>query len=249
MLVTPRGADASVARRAGTLAAPILALLFAALLVPVARQGAPPLPEAQHGSAAVPLGASGLVARTLARDDPRFSVRHLTGGFTTAGGGVTARFTRRGVLINAGGLSWSPGLRSFGRGEHLTAVAAASPRGHANQVRYHRGGVEEWYANTRLGLEQGFTLYTRPPGTAPVTLAIGELSLGVSAQVDGDRRGASLTREGRVLIRYTGLLVSDSRGHPLHAWIEASGRHLRLRLDDRGARYRCASTPSSRRPS
>ncbi|HET6865935.1 MAG TPA: Ig-like domain repeat protein, partial [Solirubrobacteraceae bacterium] len=231
-LDTPRGADASAARRVGLLAVLLLVLLVAALARPIA-----PLDVRPHGSAALPVGASGVVARTLARDDPRFWVRPVSGGFATVGAGVTARFTQRGVVVDGDGLLWAPGLRAVGRGDQVTAVARVSPRGQANEVRYDRGPVAEWYANTRLGLEQGFTLPAPPPGTAPVTLAIGELPPGVSARVGGDRRTASLTRGGRVLMRYSGLLVSDSHGRSLPAWIEASGRHLSLRLDDRGAHY------------
>ena len=236
-LDTPRVVDAWVARRAGTLAVPILVLVVAALLVPVARHDVRPLPPSHLGAAALPLGASGAIARALARDDPRLAVRRISGGFATAGAGVTARFTRHGVIVEGAGLSWSAGVRAVGRGDHITAVPPASPRGHANEVRYYRGSVEEWYANTRLGLEQGFTLSARPPGTAPVTLAIGDLPARVSARVDADRRGAILTRGGQALMRYSGLLVSDARGRLLPAWLDMSDDHLSVRIDDRGAHY------------
>ena len=121
--------DASVARRAVTLVVPILALIVAAFLAPAASHGVRPLPRPHHSSAALPPEAAGVVARTLARDDPRFLVRQLAGGFASAGGGVSARFTRRGVVVDGDGLSWSPGLRAFGRGEHVSAVAPPPPEG------------------------------------------------------------------------------------------------------------------------
>jgi hypothetical protein len=196
---------------------------------------------ARHGLAAVPAAAQGAVARALGRADQRFYVRRATGGLTAVSGpgGVNSRFTRRGPVVDAGGTSWAFGLLAFGRGASLTGIVPAAPSADHNVVRYARPSLQEWYANGPLGLEQGFTLRSRPAGNAgqPLTLLLGELPQGLHATISDDRRSALVERAGRVLLRYSGLLASDARGRPLAAWIESSGRMLSLRVDDHRAAY------------
>src|SRR5438132_3377526 len=189
----------------------------------------------------LPAAARGAVARTLGGDDPRLAI-HRTGSAITAinrRAGIDAMFTGRGGVVRVDRVSWALGLRAIGRGRRLAAVAAVSPVAAGNRVRYDRPGLAEWYVNTGVGLEQGFTLATPPSGagSAPVTLALGALPLGLDASVSRDRHSVTVTRSGATVLRYSGLLVSDASGRVLPAWIEASGRHLSLRLDDRGARY------------
>ncbi|HZQ82646.1 MAG TPA: hypothetical protein VFB25_11785 [Gaiellaceae bacterium] len=215
------------------LAALAAAVLAAALLPGDAR----PLAAARGGSAALPAAAAGAVARALAHDDARFAVRRVGGRLATAGAGVTTRYTRRGPVVDAGGVDWQLGLRRLGRAATAGRLAAVTPRGRANEVRYLHPGVVEWYANTRLGLEQGFTLSARPAGTAPLALALGDLPAGVRARISPDRRSAVLSDGGEVVLRYARLAASDARGRALRAWIEVSERRLSLRVDDRGARY------------
>ncbi|HET7046851.1 MAG TPA: Ig-like domain repeat protein [Solirubrobacteraceae bacterium] len=240
-IVKSSGADDSVATRRGVRIATVaVATLVAA--VAVWQLGSASHGRAQqtrHPSAALPAGAAGAIARALGADDPRLAIRKASRGFVGSGSGVTGKFTARAAIVTGDGLSWALGLRALGRGDRLTAASAAAARAHANAVHYRRGGIDEWYANTRRGLEQGFTLALRPPGDLrdAVTLALGDLPDGVTASVSEDRRSAMLTRDGRVLMRYSGLIVSDARGRLLPAWIETSGRAMSLRLDDRGARY------------
>jgi hypothetical protein len=59
----------------------------------------------------------------------------------------------------------------------------------------------------------------------------------VSARVSSDRRLAVLYVGEREVLRYGGLLVSDSSGRSLPARTEVSGGSLLLRIDDRGAHY------------
>ena len=101
---------------------------------------------------------------------------------------------------------------------------------------FDRGGVQEWYANGPLGLEQGFTLPRRPSGGGggPLTLALG-LPAGTRARVaDGE---LVLGRSGRARVRYSGLVAVDARGRSLRAWLHTRMGLLLVRVDDRGARY------------
>jgi trimeric autotransporter adhesin len=197
--------------------------------------------QARHGLDAMPLAARGAVARALGADDRRWFAHPVAGGFVlgTRGTGAQASFSRRDVIVRSGALSWSLGLRGYGYGNRLAPVRPVSPAAHANRVIYRRGGVAEWYAGGPLGLEQGFTLTQRPRGkrAGPLTLSIGHLPQGVTARVDGDRRGLVLAAAGRHLLRYGSLFASDSRGRSLPARMELSGGRLRLLVDDRGAAY------------
>jgi hypothetical protein len=196
---------------------------------------------ARHPSSNLPDAARATVAQAVGGSDPRFFVRRVARGFASGRGasGLVARFARGGVVVRAGGIAWSLGLRGFGRAGRLDPAAAIAPTGHGNRVRYERRGVSEWYANGPWGLEQGFTLASRPVGAAwvPVTLALGELPRGVRGRVSADRRSLALTRGGIALLRYRGLFASDARGRALPARIVLSGGALSLRLDDRAAVY------------
>ena len=42
------------------------------------------------------------------------------------------------------------------------APMSVSPHVAANRLTYDRGGIDEWYVNGPLGLEQGFDVHARP---------------------------------------------------------------------------------------
>lgn len=153
--------------------------------------------------------------------------------------GIHAVFPRQGAAVRAPGVSWSLGLRAVGRGSTVVALAAVSPSVTGKRITYRREGVAEWYVSGPLGLEQGFTLASRPAGAqhAPVTLGLGELPLRTHATIAHDGRSLALTRAGHVVLRYWGLSAADARGHPLPAQIAVAGRRMSLQIDDRGARY------------
>ena len=240
-IVRRSGAEGPIVTRSGIRIATVaVATLVAAVSVwQLGSAGHGTARQTRHASAALPAGAAGAIARAVGADDSRLAIRKASGGFVGSGAGVTGRFTARAVVVTGDGLSWPLGLRALGRGDRLSAPRGASIQAHANVVRYRRAGIDEWYANTRRGLEQGFALALSPTGDPrdPVTLALGDLPPGVTAIVSRDRRSATLTRDGRVLMRYSGLIVSDASGRLLRAWIETSGRRMSLQLDDRGAHY------------
>jgi hypothetical protein len=73
--------------------------------------------------------------------------------------GIDAHVSGRGMVVRAGALSWSLGLRALGRGVRLEPVGAAAPAARANQVTLrHPGAIDELYDYGPLGLEQGFML-------------------------------------------------------------------------------------------
>ena len=159
----------------------------------------------------------------------------VDGGLVTRGGGLETVFGPAGAALRAAGgkLSWR--LEAVGREGADVRVGAAAPVASGNRVIYRRGGLDEWYANGPLGLEQGFTLRRPPAGEGPLTIAMrtgGPLRPRLS-------RGEILfaDRAGETVARYGGLFALDAAGARLPARLELAGRRVLLRVDDAGARY------------
>ena len=60
---------------------------------------------------------------------------------------------------------WGLSLRRYGYGSDLSAVNCVQKMiTKDNRIEYHRGDMVEWYINDHRGIEQGFTLKSRPSG-------------------------------------------------------------------------------------
>jgi hypothetical protein len=192
-----------------------------------------------RGLEAVPLAARGPVSEALGRGDRSYSVRGRPGALRVVNRGqrLAAGFGTSGVRVRSGRARLGLGLRGVGYGEAVRAVGPAVPRAHANRVVYRRGALTEWYVNGPLGLEQGFTLRSRPAAvrSGPLTLAVA-LSGNLSAALERGRRGVVL-RGGGDSLRYAGLTAADARGRNLRAWLALQGGQVLVRVDDAGARY------------
>ena len=180
------------------------------------------------GPTAVPLAARSLVSSTLGRDQASYRIQRSAGDLVgkNSAHGLSIRFGVRGIEVRAGEDTFAMRLRS---------VPAVEPTAHGNRVAYRRGSLTEWYANGPFGLEQGFTVKSRPADArgAPLTLA---LSLSGNLRPTLDRGGDALTFAGSSL-RYTGLSAFDRGGKELPARLELRPRTLLIRVDDRDAHY------------
>jgi hypothetical protein len=93
-----------------------------------------------------------------------------------------------------------------------------------NRLTYHRDGYDEWYINSPLGLQQGFTLYEpseiifRTDGTLMATASSQTLHI-------GDQ------------LMFTGLMAYDANHKSVHASFEISGNHLAYLYNDVDALY------------
>jgi len=127
-------------------------------------------------------------------------------------------------------------LARIGRGPALRPVTAGTLDAHAARVEIRREGLVEWYENAPAGLEQAFTIGTRPGAKASGDLVVEPDVAGAKAHAGG---GVVTLRSdaGRVL-RYGGLVAKDAKGRPLAARMETpSPDRLRLVVCDRGAVY------------
>jgi FG-GAP repeat len=192
------------------------------------------------GLLSLPVAAQGPVSAALGAEGQAYRVNGLGGRFTASSPvqRLSTSFTRSGVSVRSGSTVVGLGLLAVGYGSTLAPLARVAPSAHANRVLYRRPGLDEWYANGPLGLEQGFTVSRAPSGhtDGPLTLSM-LLSSNVKASLAKGGQNIVIGRAGRVLLRYTGLLATDAGGRALHSWLELDGGRLLLRVDAVGARY------------
>ncbi|MDM8539804.1 FG-GAP repeat protein [Desulfococcaceae bacterium HSG9] len=109
-----------------------------------------------------------------------------------------------------------------------------------NRIEFRRGdNLTEWYLNTPLGLEQGFTLDSPPGNSAGDSHARLELTLqsSLDAVLLDDRTLAFKNSAGQTVTRYAGLYVFDAAGKTLPARLEMRNDKLIILFDDSHARY------------
>ncbi len=162
-----------------------------------------------------------------------------------AAGGVAATALESGIQVRpATGLdreSWELGMRlsGFGRRGEVRPVAMVQPVRSGEGVQYRRGELTEWYVRHPEGIEQGFTLETRPAGPAHRPLVL-ELSLGgdLVAISDAGGRGVHFSRpSGQVQMTYGGLVAFDATGRELPSRLGACQSRLWIEVDDADAAY------------
>jgi hypothetical protein len=203
-------------------------------------------PPCSSPLSALPHPAQAAIAAALGREHASYHVTQ-TGEFPRGENiaqNFKAGFSADGVLIRTGEAEWKMQFTGIGYGEDLDPAPAAAPRTNANRVEYRRGAVTEWYVNSPLGLEQGFTIDRPPIQEDPAPGAQGFLTLALALSGDltptlhADGRGVSLARsDGATLLRYSGLAAFDARGRELPAWMELRGTLLSVRVDDTDAAY------------
>jgi hypothetical protein len=192
---------------------------------------------ARQGLLGLPAAARAQIAAQLGSDLRAFTVSSRDGVISAGNPAQRVRgtFSLGGADFAAGPLHVGFSLLSVGFGSALTPLAPVAPAPHGNRVTYARPGLDEWYANGPLGIEQGFTVARpRVAAAGPLTLAL-SLSGGARARRGRDE-SVTFSRAGRSLA-YGGLAASDANGRPLHTWLVLDRSQLLLRVDARGARW------------
>jgi hypothetical protein len=150
-----------------------------------------------------------------------------------------------------GGWRWGLELRAYGFGDRKRMMhGSPEVKADGQRVTYvWDGNVQEWFVNDQRGLEHGFTVALRPPGTpepgvgGSTFLAFDLIVRGtLRAEVASDGQGINFTDDkGTAMVTYAGLKVWDADGKVLPARLEipsdAAGHSLRLSVDERDARY------------
>lgn len=189
----------------------------------------------------LPAGATLAVSRELGGDLAEYRLTPSSGGFLAhnARQGLTASFGDGGAKISAhDGAQVSIALQAIGSGDALHPAAPAQPLARANRVEYRRGATTEWFANGPAGIEQGFTIASQPTAAknGTLTLALG-LSGTLTAQ-PGTKGGLVLAgADGKAVLRYGDLSVTDAHGRALPAHMTVEHGRVSISVDVRGARY------------
>ncbi len=163
------------------------------------------------------------------------------------------RFDGSGVEITPrlGDGAWRLGWRTeaYGREDAMRALTPTPPVAEGSRVAYTHPGFTEWYANQPAGLEQGFTLDWRPPGTGP---------LAIRGRFAGDLLPKAhpegidfLAASGQAVLEYRHLLVWDAGGRELPASLalDPDDRLLAFSIDDTDASYPITVDPLMTSPS
>ena len=149
-------------------------------------------------------------------------------------GGLNFAFQAGGLQAN--GLHWDIVLNGFGRGDMVNALGETDAMQVEGRVQYERPELTEWYRDTALGLEQGFTIRQPPAGWGALVLRL-DLSTDMEGALDEDARGLSFsTGEGEIL-RYDHLKAWDANGMELEARMTYAPGQVEIRVEDAGAAY------------
>jgi hypothetical protein len=188
----------------------------------------------------LPVALKGVASSSLGASHPAYGVTASRGGFAANNPSQNLRmkFSRFGVGVTSGKLRIGLALDAVGYGALRALGTPAMPRANGNRVSYSHAGIDEWYVNGPLGLEQGFTI-ARPRGARNST----QLMLGIAvrgnarASLQSDRRAVTLARAGAAPLNYGALSVTDARGHKLPASLSLKAGQIVITIDTRGGTY------------
>ena len=186
------------------------------------------------GAAEVPDAWSRRVGRDIAASEYHLTWQPEAQAFSAPNReqGLRATFGPTGLRVTPReDASWEWGLSLVGWDE--AAPSASGPR-----VEYDRGRIVEWYVNEPQGIEQGFTLLAPAVEDADEVHLDLALSGTLSPVIAEDGQAIDFaTPEGRKVLRYGQLLVTDAAGRTLRAWMEGIPGGIRLAFDSTDAVY------------
>jgi virulence-associated protein VapD len=160
-------------------------------------------------------------------------------GYQARSGGMDFNLDASGLQASGEGFTWSLALSGFGRGEQIAPVSEPRIAQAGGYLEYQRGALTEWYRNTALGIEQGFTLYQAPGGAGPLILELdlltGSEDLAVTADVSGG--GLSFDLPTGQALRYDHWRAWDADGASLDAHLGYTGEQVIIELNDQSATY------------
>ncbi len=192
----------------------------------------------------LPALARGPVSATLGAVDPAYQVRASTpsaAGFhaESAAQQMHVQFARSGVRIGTGATQLRLRLLAIGARASSRGLAIVQPSAAANRVDYRRNGLDEWYTNGPLGLEQGFTVQRTAALDSSASLT---LSLALSGNVHASLANATsqivLSRaNGAPALRYGALSAYDASGRALPSHLALHGGRVLIVVNTARARF------------
>jgi len=196
------------------------------------------------GASVLPAAAEASVSQALAAAEPAYRPRVSSGRLTAVNPAqrLRALFTPSGLRVSSPRRALTLSLGAYGYGATLHPAPQAGPTLLADRVTYRRGAIQEWFLNSALGLEQGFTVAHRTSGGTALTLAL-TMSGDVHASLSRDGRSIRLASSSAGALSYGGLYAHDASGRALPSSLEVRGRAVLLHVDVAGARFPIAVDP------
>ncbi|MGO9057028.1 MAG: FG-GAP repeat protein, partial [Candidatus Binataceae bacterium] len=155
---------------------------------------------------------------------------------------LTFRFGPDAVAVTPtskdGAWRWSLRLAGYGAPEAVCPVAPPSVRVGDHRIEYRRGAVTEWYDNRPEELEQGFTLAAPPAHGGNALILAMRVAGGLTPRLDPSAQVLSFHRaDGKAVLRYGKVKVSDARGRSLPARLTLAGDAIEIQVNTRGAAW------------
>ncbi len=194
-------------------------------------------------SSSLPSALVPVVAKSLGKDDPSYHINstkdlHIA---KTPRHGLETSFEKSSVTFKSGSDSFELSLDALGRGDQLNPVADVSEvKSVDNRLEYTRGDVTEWYLNSLLGMEQGFTLSQRPDGAEDKVSVVLGLSTKGDLTPNDSKDGKSIIftdSSGEVAMSYSKLYVYDANHKELESSMKLSDKGIVIAFNDTGATY------------
>lgn len=166
--------------------------------------------------------------------------------------GLHLTFTENGLQVRLDGATetqswrWSIHLIQVGHVGDMWPASRPTLVAKGQRMEYRRDTITEWYDNGAAGVEQGFTLTTRPASSQRSTLLQLDLAVWGNLQPGVAEPGQSIVFRdpaGVARLHYAHLKAFDSDGRmlPVRMEVRAAGNatpaRIRLVVDDREARY------------
>src|SRR5258708_2640714 len=141
---------------------------------------------------------------------------------------------------------WGMALVGWGYGDNIQPVPESEVMAAGTRLEYRHGPLTEWYVNTPLGIEQGFTLQAPPAsqgrrGELTLELVVSDELVAI---LNEDGQGITFSdHNGAPILGYNHLYVTDVTGYLLPARLELASPkigadpYVRIILDDRCAVY------------
>lgn len=200
-------------------------------------------PNTPAGLSAWPAELLPTVAQTLAARSPEIWRAHTTARhaaiFNNPTQHLAASFDRHGVQFQLEGTQpaqLNMQLLALRGGKTTYPARSAKLSEKYNRVELaHEHGLTEWYVNSPLGVEQGFTLANPLTAADSLTLVF-KLKGALTPKLTGNSIQFQNSK-GQILLRYGKLLAYDAHQRALPARMLLAGSKLELTIDTHGANY------------
>jgi trimeric autotransporter adhesin len=153
--------------------------------------------------------------------------------------GWNTTFSPTGFLVTPkdGNWTWGLNLKSYGLADQIQRISAPTQSTtNKNELRHQHGNLTHWFINAPSGLEEGWTIHSRPEGTAKELRVTLEVKGSLAARADGS--GARfLNSTQQTILNYKGLKAWDATGKPLSATMTTQGNEVQIAVNQQDAQY------------